>query len=335
MNGRFLTHAIVLDTNCFGKINNYNFKKSKVTICVGGLKNYNNIKIFLPSIVYEEIKKHIKYTVGSVLDSVKSSYVKNYLELSIFEDIYDKKVKELDDFIKENHVEIIDCNLFVDIAQVNSWYFKGEKPFSVSKPKEFPDAMILSAAINFFKKNKFDEVIFICEDDVFCDGVKRNTNFRVEKDLSKVMNDLIGIEENDYRKCESYIKSKEILCREDSYSFTSYDVNDSYFIDGIKAIVNNFEIIAKEDDYYQVCVHCSLDIDGEFNFVDQELSVYDSYDPECSAIFIRNGNNLEIDDAEVYITLYFDNNKNINKYEIEYIDDVILSNYYEQLELIN
>ena len=98
---------------------------------------------------------------------------KNYLELSIFEDIYDKKVKELDDFIKDNHVEIIDCNLLVDIEQVNSWYFKGEKPFSVSKPKEFPDAMILSAAINFFKKNKFDEVIFICEDDVFCDGVKK------------------------------------------------------------------------------------------------------------------------------------------------------------------
>ena len=62
------TYAIVLDTNSFGKANKYNFKKSRITMCVEHLKEYSNIKIFMPSIVYSELKKDLP-KIGVIADT--------------------------------------------------------------------------------------------------------------------------------------------------------------------------------------------------------------------------------------------------------------------------
>jgi rRNA-processing protein FCF1 len=304
------TYAIILDTNSFGKTNKYNFVKSSVTICLSCLKDYSNIKIFMPSVVYEELKKHIRESINSLRENVNSSYFKNYIKVEDIDSIYEKKVNELDQFINKYNTIIIDCNKYSDLSQINNWYFNCNKPFSISKPKEFPDAMILSSSINYFRENKFDEIIMISEDGDIIEGVRENSDFEIKKNIQSVLTELIGVTEEEYRKCEKYIIENNILSNTESYSFYSYDSADEYEIDEIDYEINDISIIDKNTDekYLQLCVNCNLNINGEFNLLDQNLSVYDREDPECSVYFYRNGKNLKIKNLDVFISISYDEN---------------------------
>ncbi len=329
------TYAIVLDTNSFGKINKYNFNKSGVTICLNALMDYSNIKVFMPSIVYEELKKHIKQTIKEVKETISSSYVRTYIDMKEIESIYDKKLKELDTLIKKYKVDIIDSNKYSDIAQINEWYFNGEKPFTIEKPKEFPDAMIISSTINYFKENKFDEVIMISQDKGVIDSIKSKTDFKVNGTIQSVLNELTGQTEEDYRKCEEYIISNDILSDIDSYSFYSYDSEDEYEIDTIEYKIDNIKIIDKDEEnkYIQVCVNCNLKIYGEFNFIDPNMSYYDRENPECSVYFYRIGRELNATNIDVFITIKYDNKNNFKDYEVTKVEDIILNDYINQLDL--
>ena len=330
-----MTYGIVLDTNCFGVKSKYNFNKSSITICLNNLNNFDNIRVFLPSIVYEELKHHIREVIESVESNINSTFLKQHLKKSQLDLMYEEKVKELDKFIKKYHITIIDCNKYSSNEQVNEWYFNSKYPFSPKKPKEFPDAMILSASINYFKENKYDEVIMISNDNDIINGIKENSDFKVERTIQKVLSKLTNFTEEEIRKCEKYIKENEILKKEDTYSFYIYDNNDNYEIDNIEYEINDIEMIDKneEDKYYQLYVKCSLKLEGEFNLVDQVMSYYDKEDPECSAIWYRSGEELEIKDVGIFIAINYDQNK-LKDYTITKVEDIALSDYFDQLEIV-
>ena len=335
MNKKINTFAIVLDTNSFGKANKYNFKQSRLTLCVSHLKEYSNIKIFMPSIVYYELKKHIRETVNKLRETINNSYLKQYIDLDNINAIIKRKTDELDIFIKNNNITIIDCNKYSDLSTINKWYFECKKPFSISKQKEFPDAMILSSTMNYFKKHSFDKVIMISEDNDIISGIKENTNFSTEKNIQNILNELLGFTDDECIKCMQYIDTNEILSKEESYSFYCYDSSDYYEINSINYKTNKIVMIDKNEDemYYQLCVNCNISICGEFEIIDQNISFYDREDPECSVYWHRTGKRLDIDNIDVYISIFYDNKKNLTDYEVTKIEDISLNDYIEQLEL--
>ena len=328
-------YAIVLDTNVFGKANKYNFNKSKVTLCLNGLNDFANIDLFMPSIVYKELKKHIKDEINEYIEKTKGSFVGQFVDIKDIESFYDKKVAELDAFIKKYRIEIIDCEKHLNISEINDWYFNCKKPFSIEKPKEFPDAMTVSSCIHYFEENPYGEIIVVAADKDFNGVFPEESNFKKFSDIGSVLTYITGDTEKDYIDCIKYIKDNDILSYEDTYSFVSYDIHDDFCIDEIKYSIDNVKIIDnnKDENYIQVCVNCSLDVLGEFNIVNQDMSVYDNEDPDCSVYFYDTGEEITIDDVDVFITLYRNKKGEFDKHEITIVDDIVVSDYSNQLEL--
>ena len=94
-------YAIVLDTNPFGDKNKYNFKKSRIAICANSFKDISNMTLFIPNIVVEELKKHIKESIELSVSKIESIYLKQYLTKDHLEKAYKEKEKELNTFIKK------------------------------------------------------------------------------------------------------------------------------------------------------------------------------------------------------------------------------------------
>lgn len=329
--------AIVLDTNTFGKINKYNFNMSIVSMCLSSLKNYSNINVFISSVVYDEIKKHIKETIDNLIHTIKNSFLIQYNDFNNIDTLYERKVKELDDFIKRYDIKVIDCNEYCCLKDINEWYFSCTKPFSQKKPKEFPDAMIVSSVINYFKDDTFNKVVMISKDDDVISAIKEKTCFEVIETISDVMSEFVGISDKQLSNCLKYINDVQVLNDVDTYSIYSYDPYDSIEIGTIKSKVKEVEVIDSDEDrkYYQLYLTCDLDLYGEFRIVDQNLSVYDREDPNCSVYWFREGEHLFLENVGVFVCVYYDENNKFVKYEVVKIEEILINNYIDQLELID
>lgn len=324
-------YSIVIDTNCFGDINKYNFKEGKMAVCAKSFKTISNINIFMPSITFEELKKHIEDSIRLSVNGIKSIYLKNDIKEEQIKRIYQEQVKNIEDFIKNNNITLIDCDKYASLEEVDSWYFNGEFPFENRKKSEFPDAISISGIKNYFEKQKNDNVIVITNDDGYKKGINKHTQFKVEKDIVNIMKELLDISDVEIRNCISYVRNNNLLSNVDTYTIESIDIADYYDVSEIKYDINDYEIISKSEDDYLICVNCDLVLKGEFELVDQDLSVYDYEDPDCSSIFSVTGNTIKINNFDVFITLYKDENEKINDYEIVDVDSINLSEYTGQL----
>lgn len=327
-------YSIVIDTNCFGDTNKYDFKNGKMAICVRSFKSISNINVFMPSIAYEELKKHIDESIRLSIQDIKSVYLKNYLDENQIRKIYQEQVKNIDDFIKQNNIKMIDCNHYALLKEVNEWYFNSEFPFEAKKKYEFPDAIIISGIKNYFEVNKSDEVIVISNDNGFKKGINNHTSFKIESDIVNIMKNLLNISDMEIRKCIDYVRNNNLLSKLDTYKIESIDSGDYYDISDIEYNINDYEIISKEQDNYLLCINCDIVLEGEFNLVNQEMSVYDYEMPECSAIFTATGNKIKVKDFDVFITLYKDEKGFINNYDIVDVDSINLSDYVNQLSIL-
>ena len=330
-----IKHAVILDTNSFGDKNKYDFINGRIALCVNSFKTISNIDVFMPSIVYNELEKHIKESINASYNEIKSRYLKSIIDENDLNKAFSNMISSLDSLIEDKRITIIDCNKYADLKEVNEWYFNGEKPFEPSKPKEFPDAFIISASKNYFNDNKYDDVIAISNDSGFSEAVKIHTKFRTEKDIVNIMRELLNITDEEIFKCKKYIEDTAILSNIDTYKIESVDSNDYYDISDISYKVNDLEILEKNDNDFFVYVNCDLTLLGEFNIIDQDMSVYDNEDPECSVFFSSTGDCINVESFDVYITLNFDDKGYITDYEIEDVDSINLSDYSNQLELVN
>lgn len=328
------TYAIILDTNSFGDINKYNFKDGKMAICTNSFKDISNIDVFMPSVVYEELKKHIRESIKQSVKEIKSIYLKKEISDKQLDEIFLKNVKLLDEFIEKKNIKIIDCNENANIGDLTTWYFNQEMPFEPQKPKEFPDAIIISAILKYFKDNTYDEVLVISKDKGFSEGVVQHTQFKVINDIVDIMEELLNIKDTEIRNCKGYIEHNEILSKLDTYKIESVDADDYYDVSDVSAVVKDFDIVSKNENDYLVCINCDIKLFGEFEIIDQDMSVYDNEDPECSAIFYSKGSEIEISDFDVFISLTFDEKGNIYEYDVVDVDTINLSDYVRQLELI-
>lgn len=326
-----MQYYIVLDTNIFGKKECYNFKSGKIAGIIKNLSNYSNIHIYIPDIVVNELKSHISENIYSVYNKMEKGYLKNYCKDKI-NDAVKENYNELDLFIITSKIEVINCSENLNVSDVNNWYFNRIPPFSEKKKEEFPDAMIISSIMNYFKDFQ-DRVIIISEDNDVKEAINKHTNFEIIQNLSPLLEELFEFTDAQTEKIKRYIYNKRIFNDINIYDILSNDSLDTFDIDNLKISINYIDAIDKiEENRYVINVNVNIELEGEFSLIDYGLSVFDD---ECSAIFSREGNQIEIRDFDIYTEIKFDKNANIVEIIDPEMDQINLSDYVNQLELID
>lgn len=148
------------------------------------------------------------------------------------------------------------------------------------------------------------------------------------------MQELLNIKDTEIRDCIEYVEHNNILSQVNTYKIESADGRDYYDVSDVSATINDFDVVSKSKNDFLVCVNCNLKLLGDFEIIDQDMSVYDNEAPECSAIFCAKGGEIEIFDFDVFISLSFDKNGKIYDYDVVDVGSINLSEYVEQLELI-
>ena len=326
---------IFLDTNVFGRKEKYDFEHSYRNNIISMLKRYSNIEVCLPSIVVEELKKHIKESIDADQSNIKSIYVKRKLPNNFYEEALNENLQKLEEFILKNNIKILDCEKYLEISDVNKWYFNKEKPFETSKPKEFPDAMIISAIVNYLKENKYENVYIVSEDKGFNESIKSKIDCIIVNKLETILKEFFDFSTYEYRLVEDFIKENDILKDNKLLEFESANVNDIINVNIDKYHLNNCEIIYDQEDIKSIVVKVNYDINliGEIFVFDPYESIYDEDDDEYIYPIYKTTNNLNINNLEIYIELFQDRDGNYKKYKI--IDKALIdiTNYLSEMKL--
>lgn len=326
---------IFLDTNVFGRKEKYDFEHTYKNNILAMLKRYSNIEVFLPSIVVEELKKHIKESIDNDRNNIKSIYVKRKLSDEFYDEILEDNLRKLDEFIKRNDIKILDCEKYLEIADVNKWYFNKEKPFETSKPKEFPDAMIISAIVNFLKQNKYSNKYIVSEDKGFIESIKSKIDCIVINKMDTVLKEFFDFNTYEYRLIEDYLKERDVLKNKDFIEFESANINDILDVEIEKYDINLSEIIfdQEECDTIVIKVNYNVVLKGNIFVFDPYESIYDRDDEEYIYPIYKTTNHLELNNLEVYIELIKDKKGNYKRYKIIEKALVDITDYLGEMEL--
>ena len=316
---------IFLDTNVFGRKEKYDFEHSFRNNILSMLKRYSNIEVCIPSIVVEELKKHIKESIDNDQNNIKSIYVKRKLPSNFYEEILKENLQKLDEFIIRNNLKILDCEKYLEISDVNKWYFNKEKPFETSKPKEFPDAMIISAIVNYLKENNYANVYIISEDKGFNESIKSKIDCIIVNKLETILKEFFDFSTFEYKQVEEFIINNNILKNKELLEFESANINDIINVNIEKYTLNTCEIIYDQKDNESIVVKVNFDIclTGKLFIFDPYESIYDKDDEEYIYPIYKTTNKLNIKKLEIYIELFKDNNDEYKKYKI--IDKAIIN----------
>ena len=309
---------IFLDTNVFGRKEKYDFEHSYRNNILSMLKRYSNIEVCLPSIVVEELKKHIKESIDNDQNNIKSIYVKRKLPHNFYEEALNENLQKLEEFIKRNNIKVLNCERYLEISDVNRWYFNKEKPFETSKPKEFPDAMIISAIVNYLKENNYENVYIVSEDKGFNESIKSKIDCIIVNKLETILKEFFDFSTFEYRLVEDFIKDNNILKDKNLLEFESANVNDIINVNIENYHLNSCEIIydQKDNDSLVVKANYNISLVGEIFVFDPYESIYDEDDDEYIYPIYKTTNKLDVRSLEIYIEIFKDKNGNYRNYKI-------------------
>lgn len=325
---------IFLDTNVFGRKEKYDFEHTYRNNILAVLKRYTNIEVCLPNIVIEELKKHIKESIDNDQNNIKSIYVRNKLNQEFYDSILKENLKKLDEFIEKNNIMVLECEKYLDIADVNKWYFNKEKPFETSKPKEFPDAMIISAIVNFLKQNDYTNAYIVSEDKGFIDSIKPKVDCIIINKLETILREFFDFSTYEYKIVEDYIRDNHILNNKNLIEFESANINDTINIHVEKAYLNACEIIfdLEEAESLVVKINYDADIKGNIFVFDPNESIYDESDEEYIYPIYKATNALKLKELEIYIELFKNKDGKYTNYKIIDRASVNIRDYLDKME---
>lgn len=325
---------IFLDTNVFGRKEKYDFEHTYRNNILAVLKRYTNIEVCLPNIVIEELKKHIKESIDNDQNNIKSIYVRNKLNQEFYDSILNENLKKLDEFIERNNIMVLECEKYLDIADVNKWYFNKEKPFETSKPKEFPDAMIISAIVNFLKQSDYTNAYIVSEDKGFIDSIKPKVDCIIINKLETILREFFDFSTYEYKIVEDYIRDNHILNNKNLIEFESANINDTINIHVEKAYLNACEIIfdLEEAESLVVKVNYDADIKGNIFVFDPNESIYDESDEEYIYPIYKATNALKLKELEIYIELFKNKDGKYTNYKIIDRASVNIRDYLDKME---
>ena len=163
---RHIPTSLYIDTQVFVqngcRVNTRAFTRLLNTFVKGG------IRLLIPTILERELLRHYQRTASDVADKLSSAanrlceLKKNYQFkfLSLVElpandlqaKCYDEMIHQWEKF--KEHFVVEELPTVGNLEDVVDWYFKEEPPFSdPKKPKEFPDAFVLSALEHYHKEH--------------------------------------------------------------------------------------------------------------------------------------------------------------------------------------
>ena len=186
---------VFIDTSIFIS-ENYSFK-SKLFSSLASLCKSGHVSILLTDITIEEIKANLLKSVNEAEAVIKKASTKarvlrnldTYRYIFLFEKFDKEKIfnqlkDQLIEFIKSCNIEIIKASE-ISAKDVFSSYFQGKPPFGEGKKKnEFPDAFVITALVEWCKKNDI-EVNVVSEDPDFQNAIseKDNLDYLVSADF--------------------------------------------------------------------------------------------------------------------------------------------------------
>ena len=325
---------IFLDTNVFGKKEKYDFEHTYRNNILSVLKRYSNIEVCIPNIVIEELKKHIKESIDNDQNNIKSSYIKNKLTQEFYDEILKENLEKLDEFIERNNIFVLECEKYLDISDVNKWYFNKEKPFETSKPKEFPDAMIISAIVNFLKQSDYSNAYIVSEDKGFIESIKPKVDCIVVNKLETILREFFDFSTYEYKLVEDYLKHNDILKNKNLIEFESANVNDIIDIHVENTTLNACEIIYDWDDAESIVIKVNYEanVDGTIFVFDPKESVYDDDDDTYIYPIYKSCNKLHLKNLEIYLELYKNKDGNYTNYKIIDRALVDITDYLSKME---
>ena len=121
------------------------------------------IRLLIPEMMERELlRKFDEQAIKAAQDLIKAHKIHPVASLSLIElpteeelqaKCYQEMVRQWETF--KQHFTVEKLSLVGDLNNVVNWYFRKEPPFSnPKKPKEFPDAFILSALEHYHKEHK-------------------------------------------------------------------------------------------------------------------------------------------------------------------------------------
>ena len=325
---------IFLDTNVFGKKEKYDFDHTYRNNILAVLKRYSNIEVCIPNIVINELKKHIKESIDNDQNNIKSSYIKNKLTQEFYDEILKENLEKLDEFIERNNIFVLECEKYLDISDVNKWYFNKEKPFETSKPKEFPDAMIISAIVNFLKQNEYSNAYIVSEDKGFIESISSKIECIVVNKLETILKEFFDFSIFEYKLVEDYLRHNHVLNNKNLIEFESANVNDVINIHAGNATLNACEIIYDWDasESTVIKVNYEVDIDGEIFVFDPKESIYDDDDDTYIYPIYKSCKRLHLKNLEIYLELFKNKEGNYTNYKIIDRALVDITDYLSKME---
>lgn len=329
-------YNIFIDTNIFGEKESYNFSSGMTPKIISILNKKQEVKFYIPDMVLEELKKHIKEFIEDDKRRPKSNYLKRYIPKNFYDNIYKKNCDEINKFVKENDIEVINTADYCDIKDINSWYFNTISPFQNKKDKknEFPDAIIVSAIEKYIIDKKIHSVYIISNDKELCKAIAQNLKCRVKisSDIRLVATELLGFNPTIIDKIENFFY-KEIIKNLKIIELISNDSEDILDIDEIKASNVNSQIIEVKEDVYTTIIEFDASVIGEFSILNPYSSIYDREDPECSYIEYRHSNKLSLKRQVIMVNLIIKEEKVVS-YELDSTSENEIYNYLEQMEIV-
>ena len=194
-------HIIFLDTSVF---ESENFFKGRNINHIAQLAEDDSIELKITDIVYNEIKQRIYSNLRksqlafkkakSHLDS-EAKILKNLNAFDQFyplpkidiDELYKTLVTNLDKFISDHKIEIIDSSTS-DVKEVFKAYFESEPPFHNEKKKsEFPDAFTFNTIEKWTKAN--NKKVFLISKDSDFDELS-NQNIDCSQNLSSLLDQI-------------------------------------------------------------------------------------------------------------------------------------------------
>lgn len=332
--------AVVLDTNVFGNPDKYNFNSIKLASIAKTISNSKNIDLFLPNICLDEIQKHIKFGLindKNIINQNVTEYFKRNLDKNIYDEIKQREIEELDDFLVNNDISIIPCEYYANIEQVITWYFNMEYPFEKKKKDEFPDAMIASAIVNYFPTKDYNKIYIISNDTGFQKAIESKTAYMTYKNIDELLRKIFKYDTSEITKIKNLLNKEKVLYDIDNYYLCSPSSSDILDVEIDNTEINSIEILNIDNKKGQTTitfeVDVNLDLSGDIQIEDVYSSIYDKEFPECSYIVAKHTDNLHVNSIKLYfsVTKKNDNYGKMLRLERGYIE---FSEYLSVMELV-
>ena len=328
--------AIIIDTNIFGEPEEYNFEDIRLCTFFNSMKKISNIDIFIPNIVVEELKKHIREELEKDRRKEMSKYYRESLPKDFVDKAFEKYAKRIDRLISRYKIKIITCDDFIDISEVNEWYFKRLLPFEEKKPKEFPDAMIISALKRYFDDKDYTKLYAISDDRGFRESLVRETNFKTFKDISSARKEFLGYDDNEIIMIRNYVSKRlELFNHQSDYHLNSFDSSDVIDIDSIIIKdIYDVDILDIDGNKLTVEVKINAEITGDFYVFDPYDSQYDHEDKEYYYIEYRTADKINIEEESVFLEIEKSQNNKISQCKLVDSINIDLLKCINQMEIV-